>query len=741
VEVLGQLNPSVMVDLDLDTQDFGRLGSLSTLFRTVGETLLHGNRQARVQCLQELAQQAPQALCSVALHVPFDVLVRELDGVIYDSVGAEGKLGAALKHADLSERDRSSVPMDGAGGAKAGVRRDHSWHGDNMRVSPASPRLADPSQAHGSSSGSLPRKNSVMSALYRAGNMLGRRRDLEDGGVGWEAGGGSNHSLDSAPEHGDADDDVTFDRTWHGTKVTREQMQSGSYEYSEVPRHGALRLPPSKPYTMEGCALVPRAGMLDALQLLSGVLGREFLINFTMPCLKHKDSDKVQLARLIGQLHYSATTAGCLDAAADLRDMHISMLKSGDELQQINSIKSLPDFARHDSDAVASHLEDCSKLLVEILCDNAGSMAESTRLHLLESYVYAVPSFVRRLDADILQNEIGVSGGTPLTHQIQHPKTLQGLDHRRISHALHDCVCKLIETATRARQAKWLADGVTSAAPGSLPPIPAPPDRDDILSSGLWNVSQTTEAKTKRTLEERYVDAGLAVVRMCHGDVDKKKTPKQIQQITRSMGPWRVMVECKFIHRALVSGLAALSRQLMVGISPGQWEPAPAIAQDVLIMILTECTGKPFDLQWHEKGKLCVWSWMQQIEGGTQAVKFHCQLPIILTAISRDWADRKFWTAAMQAAYNGYLASRRVELIDGTWSISEDGLQVENAFSCCQNMFSCCQSVFSAVSMCSRAVARVLLPLNVFSYYRTRSLTMPMNGRLTGGDSRGAEII
>ena len=119
MEVLGQLNPSVMVDLDLDTQDFGRLGSLSTLFRTVGETLLHGNRQARVQCLQELAQQAPQALCSVALHVPFDVLVRELDGVIYDSVGAGGKLGAALKHADLSERDRSSVPMDGAGGGKS----------------------------------------------------------------------------------------------------------------------------------------------------------------------------------------------------------------------------------------------------------------------------------------------------------------------------------------------------------------------------------------------------------------------------------------------------------------------------------------------------------------------------------------------------------------------------------------------------------------------------------------------
>jgi hypothetical protein len=420
--------------------------------------------------------------------------------------------------------------------------------------------------------------------------------------------------------------------------------------------------------------------MLDALQLLSGVLGIEFLINFTMPCLKHKDSDKVQLARLIGQLHYSATTAGCVDAAADLRKMHIDMLTSGDELQQINGIKSLPDFTRHDSSAVASHLDDCCKVLVKILCDSPGSMPESTRLHLLESFVYTVPSFVRRSDTDILQGEVGVNGGATLTHQIQHPKTLQGLDHRRISQELHDTVCKLIEAATRARQAKWVADGGGRVSlTSSLPPIPPPPDRDDILSSGLWNVSQTAEAKTKRTPEERYVDAGLAVVRMGHGEPDKRKTPKQIQHITRSMGPWRVMVECKFIHRALISGLAALSRQLTVAISPGQWEPAPAIAQDVLIMILTECTDKPIGLQPHEKGKLLVWSWLQQRDGGAQAVKFHSQLPIILTAISRDWSDRKFWIAAMAAAYNGYLASLRVELVDGTWNISEDGLHVEVA--------------------------------------------------------------
>jgi hypothetical protein len=61
--------------------------------------------------------------------------------------------------------------------------------------------------------------------------------------IGWESGGGSTHSLDhEASDYWDEDEgEVSFDRTWHGTKVTREQMQSGSYEYSEVPRHGALR--------------------------------------------------------------------------------------------------------------------------------------------------------------------------------------------------------------------------------------------------------------------------------------------------------------------------------------------------------------------------------------------------------------------------------------------------------------------------------------------------------------------
>ena len=111
-----------------------------------------------------------------------------------------------------------------------------------------------------------------MSGLARAGNMLRvRRSDTEgDVGVGWET---STSLHATGPGSGDynnmlQEDPTLFDRTWHGTKVSKEQMQTGAYEYSEVPRHGALRLPGSKPFGADGLQLVLRAGMLDALQVL-----------------------------------------------------------------------------------------------------------------------------------------------------------------------------------------------------------------------------------------------------------------------------------------------------------------------------------------------------------------------------------------------------------------------------------------------------------------------------------------
>ena len=138
----------------------------------------------------------------------------------------------------------------------------------------------------------------------------------------------------------------------------------------------------------------------------------------------------------------------------------------------------------------------------------------------------------------------------------------------------------------------WQADGSTrrESAGISLPAIPSAPDRDDILSSGLWNASQTEEKKTKRSLEERYVDGALSVVRMCHGGRHSPKTPEQIRHLGRSMGPWKVMIGCNLFHRALASGLAALSRQATVEIRSGVWEHAPDCVQDVLKQSLEMCT-------------------------------------------------------------------------------------------------------------------------------------------------------
>jgi hypothetical protein len=77
----------------------------------------------------------------------------------------------------------------------------------------------------------------------------------------------------------------------------------------------------------------------------------------------------------------------------------------------------------------------------------------------------------------------------------------------------------------------------------------------------------------------------------------------------------------------------------------------------------------------HQVTEISDWSWSQLIEGGS--VKLHCQLPMVLTAISREWKGRKFWVHAMTAAYNAYLAERRVELAGSSFCISEDGKQIE----------------------------------------------------------------
>ncbi|EKX54587.1 hypothetical protein GUITHDRAFT_132284 [Guillardia theta CCMP2712] len=323
-EVLGQLNPSVMVDLDLDTTDFGKLSSLGTLFRIVSEQLLHGSREKRVDALRELAREAPQALCSIALHVPYDILVKELNGVIYDSDSS-----------DLFISDTNSV--DHSTAKKMVSVKERSWHGSSTVIHISGE--ADPSKLAGSVSdsdrnlGNEAEKSAFKRVLKKAGQLMSLPKNMsrqnlcvmdDDFSIGLE---------------GSFKESAVLDRTWHGTKITKEQMQSGSYEYSEVPRHGALRL--SNTQYSEPLDLVPKHGMLDALQLLSGVLGREFIENFTMPCIQHPDVDQVKLAQLLGQLHYSASNSGC-DVASEIRAMHLDLLSSNEDPQiKLSAIKTI----------------------------------------------------------------------------------------------------------------------------------------------------------------------------------------------------------------------------------------------------------------------------------------------------------------------------------------------------------------------------------------------------------------
>ena len=240
VEALAQLNPSSMIDLDTDMGESDKLASLGTLLRNVATELSNGGRQARIKSLQELAQQSPQALCSIALHVPFDVLVRELEGVIYEQIGSDVAQGG------LETTSQSTAPM-------VPPKLDHSWHGEMVLVSPPSPRSGQG------------RKGSVRSVLARAGeSILGRGESSKHGAVQMKKEPHSAHVLGHDRYVGE--ERPIDDRTWHGTKVSKEQLDTGTYEYSEVPRHGALR--PTQSFRARRLQIALRPGMMDALQVI-----------------------------------------------------------------------------------------------------------------------------------------------------------------------------------------------------------------------------------------------------------------------------------------------------------------------------------------------------------------------------------------------------------------------------------------------------------------------------------------
>jgi hypothetical protein len=85
------------------------------------------------------------------------------------------------------------------------------------------------------------------------------------------------------------------------------------------------------------------------------------------------------------------------------------------------------------------------------------------------------------------------------------------------------------------------------------------------------------------------------------------------------------------------------SRQVIALDDHGKREPAPDVAQDVIKGILEACTEKPRDLAYDEKGKLCEWSWSQQLSGGPQVLRlllccycyYYCY-PLLYTMDSRS---------------------------------------------------------------------------------------------------------
>ena len=110
--------------------------------------------------------------------------------------------------------------------------------------------------------------------------------------------------------------------------------------------------------------------------------------------------------------------------------------------------------------------------------------------------------------------------------------------------------------------------------------------------------------------------------------------------------------------------------------------PPPAVASHALALHasllpcpLQECTEKPKDLLPGQVVQIYEWGWEKLIE--EMHIKLYCQLPIVLTAISPEWEGRSFWMDVMKAAYNAYLAERRVELAEGSWCISEDGVHIQ----------------------------------------------------------------
>jgi hypothetical protein len=189
----------------------------------------------------------------------------------------------------------------------------------------------------------------VLSTLTRAGQFLRSSARVKRSNSGMKA-SGSSAALDESAH----DQPVRDDRTWHGTHVTPEQMASGQYEFSDVPRHGTLR----RQNTIAPTKLWLLPGRLSVLQKLAAVLGREFIEKYVMPCLRHSDTDPEEMALHVGQLYYAASLAGS-GAAEELMEIHGRLLHMGSMQQRLNAVHSIEEIARYDDEETAVYVQEC----------------------------------------------------------------------------------------------------------------------------------------------------------------------------------------------------------------------------------------------------------------------------------------------------------------------------------------------------------------------------------------------
>ncbi|KAJ1483170.1 hypothetical protein T484DRAFT_1801479, partial [Baffinella frigidus] len=216
-------------------------------------------------------------------------------------------------------------------------------------------------------------KQAALSAFARAGQFMSMSKKPIRTESGMKSGDTSPLAVAPAMQYDRTADaapplrPIQHDRTWHGTQLTPNQIASGQYMVSDVPRHGALRPGGGQAPT----SLRPLPGRLGVLQRLAAVLGREFIEKYVMPCLRHADADREELAGQVGQLYYSASLAGSA-AAEELMEIHSRLLQSGSTQQRLNAVHSIEVIARYDDEETAVYVQECILELRPLLVEEDG---------------------------------------------------------------------------------------------------------------------------------------------------------------------------------------------------------------------------------------------------------------------------------------------------------------------------------------------------------------------------------